>query len=143
MRRKYEEIDHTADVGLRIYGETLEALLIHAAEGLFYIIGSNTLLSKSAGQAVTKTIIIESSDLETLLKDWLSELLYLHSSNHCYFNKFSIQSISDTGLIATVTGFGIPQEQEKEIQDVKAVTYHGLEVAQTDEGFEAQVIFDI
>lgn len=143
MVKKFEEIDHTADAGLRIYGKNREELFRHAAEGLFHIIGSGSILSDFERPEVTKNIEIHSSDIATLLKDWLSELLYLHSTNHCYFNRFSVQSITDSALTATAEGFFISADQEDNIQDVKAVTYHGLKVTQTNEGFEAQVIFDI
>ncbi|MCF7805011.1 MAG: archease [Candidatus Marinimicrobia bacterium] len=141
MAEKYREIDHTADAGLRIYGTNLKELFIHAAEGMFSIIGSGDF--PSGEPRVTENIRIDSADRELLLKDWLSELLYLHSANHCLFNHFTIESMTDTSLKATIAGFTIQFSDEDGIQDVKAVTYHGLKVTQDANGFEAQVIFDI
>ena len=144
MEKKYKEFDHTADVGIRIYGKTLQELFGNAAEGMFAIIGAGKLLTGGSGiSTVTESIEVESSDRVSLLKDWLSELLYLHTTTRVYFTQFNLSSVSQNAVSATVAGFPMSSVDMDTFQDIKAVTYHGLEVKQVDNGFEAQVIFDI
>lgn len=143
----YQEIDHTADTGLRITGETLEELFLQAAEGMFALIrpGNNPLTEEESKKSKSRTrkISLTSPDRESLLKDWLAELLYHHSTDHLYFTGFTIHSIGENHLDAVATGVPITDETVSAFMDIKAVTYHGLEVRETDEGYEATVIFDI
>jgi len=76
--KKYELIEHTADVGVKAYGKTLSEAFENAAKAMFDII-TDTSEVESTGQY---NIELKASDLEQLLVDFLSELLYLHSANN-------------------------------------------------------------
>src|SRR5256885_13017328 len=75
---RYEEIEHTADVGIRAYGSTLNELFANAAEGMFSLIAD--LDSVKPVGAVE--VLLAAEDVETLLLRWLSELLYIHETQH-------------------------------------------------------------
>jgi len=133
----YEELAHTADLRLRVRGETREALFAHAAEGLY-------ALMRWAPPADTpqqeRTLILSAPDAETLLVDWLAELLYLSEAHGVRWSAFAVQRTSETALLATVRGAigGRPE------RPVKAVTYHGLRVAPGPDGrWEATITFDV
>ncbi len=138
-RPKYEHIDHTADAGLRVYGRTLAELFAHAAEGLFDIIAN---LSK-VKPVLRRTVRVEAPDLDALLVNWLSELNFLFFTEREIYKLFDVQEIHPTGLMAVIHGEPIDYERHEIYTEVKAVTYHHLYVKQTQDGWEAQVIFDL
>ncbi len=146
MSKIFEEIDHTADIGIRIYGQRLEELFINAGIGMFQVMRSdadNELLGKDRNAEHKREIQLKASDSETLLRDWMAELLYLHTTDRLYFTKFHVHSLSDRSIQGSAEGFKISNADENHIMDIKAVTYHGLEVKEASSGFTAQVIFDI
>ena len=135
-QRAFEEIDHTADRALRIYGTNLEDLLLNAARGLNHIM----LPHHSIGpQLREKFVRLESIDAESLLVDWLSELAYWAEIEALVFHEFRIGSVSPTHLQAKIYG-GPVTRLEKHI---KAVTYHNLKIIQSETGLTATVVFDV
>lgn len=142
----FEEFDHTADIGIKIYGSSLQDLFRNAGRGMFQVMRSDSadeLLGTDRECDQSMTIEIESSDVESLLRDWMAELLYRHTTERLYFTEFDIQSVSGTQIQANVKGFRFTAEDENRLMDIKAVTYHGLQVIENSDGYEAQVIFDI
>ena len=93
-------------------------------------------------QAVT--IELEAEDLEGLFVDWLSELIYRFETEHLLLREFSL-SVTDSqrGLRADCRGEPVDWNRHEPGYELKAVTYHGLRVAQTATGWEASVIFDV
>ena len=82
---------------------------------------------------------LEAMDTETLLVDWLSELAYWAESEMLVFHEFKIESVSPTHLRARMYGTRVAQLEKH----IKAVTYHNLEVVQTENGLTATVVFDV
>ena len=136
---KFEQIDHTADVGLRIYGTSLAELFQHAAEGLFEIITS--LEQVSTG--VKRQVFVEASDRESLLVNWLSELNFLFLTKKELYKKFEITAVNDLSLKAQIQGEKLDLDKHTIHTEVKAVTYHQLYIRQNSSGWGAQVIFDL
>ena len=85
---RYEEIDHTADVGIRAYGRTLGELFANAAEGMFSLIAELDTV-KPVGEI---EIRLTAEDPPTLLLRWLSELLYVHETRHLLFAAFDVNA---------------------------------------------------
>ena len=144
--KDFEEFDHTADIGIKIYGTSLEELFRNAGRGMFQIMRSDSgegLLGSDRESDQSVSIELESPDVESLLRDWMGELLYMHTTERLYFTEFSIQSISRTQVKASAKGFEFSADDENRLMDIKAVTYHGLQVREISDGYEAQVIFDI
>lgn len=136
---KYILIDHTADIGIDVFGNSLRELFTNAAFALFDII---TDLSKVEGKAEYK-ISISGIDREQLLVNWLSELLYLHDTKNLLFKDFCIADIQDTQLNASIWGEVFREDKHVIKTEMKAVTYHGLSITQADQRWKARVIFDL
>lgn len=136
---KYTLIDHTADIGIDVFGVTLQELFSNAAFGLFDII---TDLSKVEGKVEYK-LKISGIDREQLLVNWLSELLYLHDVKNLLCKDFCIIDIQDTQLSASVRGEVFIEGKHTIKTEVKAVTYHCLSIIQEDHQWKARVIFDL
>ena len=86
---------------------------------------------------------LTSTSIDLLLREWLSELLYIHLTERIYFTDFAIRQVDDTHVTAQVAGIEFSGENEHLFKEIKAVTYHGLEVITNQDGFRAQVIFDV
>ena len=137
--KTYELIDHTADVGVKAYGKTLSEAFENAAKGMFDIITDSSEI-ESIGQY---NIELEAPDLEQLLVDWLSELLFLNSAKNLVFGFFKIDlDEKNKKLTAKVFGEKFDLSKHKIGAEIKAVTYHMLEVKKK-KPFHVQVLFDI
>ena len=137
--RTYELIDHTADVGVKAYGKNLAEAFENAAKGMFDIITDNSEI-ESVGQY---KINLNATNMEQLLNDWLSELLYLHSADNLVFGFFKIDlDEKKSKLTANVCGEKFDLSKHKIGAEIKAVTYHMLEV-RNKRPIHVQVLFDI
>lgn len=137
--KTYELIDHTADVGIKAYGKTLSEAFQNAAKGMFDIITDSSEI-ENVGQY---DINLSADDLEQLLVDWLSELLYLHSANNLVFGFFKVDlDEKNKKLTAKVFGEKLNMSKHKAGAEIKAVTYHMLEV-KAKKPYNIQVLFDI
>jgi SHS2 domain-containing protein len=135
----YETFDHTADLGLRIRAADLDTLFVEAGRALFATIVED-LDTVEARQQVR--IQLDGDDREFLLFDWLKELLYYFDSQHLLFSRFQVH-VEDTGLSGIAWGEPLDRSRHSLLHEVKAITYHGLTVEQTTEGWLAEVIVDI
>jgi len=136
---KYEFVEHTADMAVRVYGDSLDRLMVHAAEALFEVIGP----PEDTPKEVRLEVKLEADNLEHLFHDWLAELNYLHLTRHEIYHTFEIHRVDERRLEATIAGQPISSSASPVELEIKAVTYHQLEVKKTDLGWEAFVIFDI
>ncbi len=132
----YEEIEHTADLALRVRGDTLEELFANAARGMFYLMYGD-------GQPETATtehaVQLESLDMETLLVDWLNELLYLADAYQESFNRFVFSELQPARLKVEVGGGKAPALKKV----IKATTFHGLSIERSRSGYTVDIIFDV
>ncbi len=133
---RFEEIEHTADVALRVHGRDLKELLQNAALGMARLVCEETFLSDDCAEHLVE---ISPDDEEGLLVEWLSELVFLVEVKSFIFQRVEIQTISETYFKAKVYG-KIARELKVHI---KAVTYHNLKIIETENGLEAIVVFDI
>jgi SHS2 domain-containing protein len=137
--RRFEILDHTADIGLIIYGENLKTLFENAGEAFFHLI---TDLRK-VRQRVERRIEVRGEPLERLMVDWLSELLYLHDVESLLFKGFKVESVGEEGLKAVVKGETFQDGVHVIKTEVKAVTYHRIAVRKENRKWRAQIIFDL
>jgi SHS2 domain-containing protein len=135
----YETFDHTADVGLRVRSADLNSLFAEAAEAMFSYIVEDLA---TVVPARSLNVEIAGDDRAYLLFDWLKELLYHFDAEHLLFSRFEVR-VRDDGLSATVHGEPLDRTRHELSHEVKAVTYHGLRVEQTPDGWLAEVIVDI
>ncbi|MBN2066001.1 MAG: archease [Candidatus Thermoplasmatota archaeon] len=137
--KPYDLIDHTADIGIKAYGKTLAEAFEHAAKGMFDIITDESEI-ESVGQYEIK---LEAPELEQLLVDWLSELLFLNASQNLVFGFFKVEIDEKKKILkAQIFGEKYNISKHKVGTEVKAVTYHMLEV-KNKKPYHTQVLFDI
>jgi protein archease len=135
----YETFDHTADLGLRVRAPDLDTLFAEAAEALFSVLVDDP---GTVAESRTLELDIVGDDREFLLFDWLRTLLYHFDAEHLLFRRFEVHVRPD-GLHATVRGEPVDRSRHELGHEVKAITYHGLRVEQTPDGWLAEVIVDI
>jgi protein archease len=140
--KEFEILEHTADIGIAAYGKNKREVFINAAKGMFEIIAGET---KNLKENFYDKIKLEADNLEGLLFAWLNELLYINETKLVILSKFKIKELSDYQLKAEVGGAKINLPSIKIIKEIKAVTYHRLEIKKDEESglWRAQVIFDI
>jgi SHS2 domain-containing protein len=133
----FEELEHPADVRLRVHGHDLATLFDHAAQGMFHLL---RCAMPADTKPVSEHIELQAHDVETLLVDWLTELIYLAQQRRACFSDFHITHIDPTHIQATIHGV-TPGGIEL---DIKAVTYADLHVTRDDAGqYTTTVTFDI
>jgi len=132
----FEEIEHTADSALRVFGTNLTELFLSAAAGLTHLTAADV---SDISTEIEKSIELDAIDAESLLVEWLSELAYWAENEMLVFKKFRIQKVTATHLQAKIFG-GKTSMLEKHI---KAVTYHNLKIIKTSTGLEATIVFDV
>lgn len=134
---RYEELAHTAEVGVRVETATVDALYACAALAMFALLH---MRPEQDAENVVEPVSVESGDAESLMVDWLGELLYLYETTGRTVVACAIVAWSPTHLDAEVT---LRAPAEAPTMQIKAVTYHQLSVRQTDAGWVAEVYFDI
>ncbi len=135
----YEFFEHTADLGLRVRAADLKSLFEDAGRGLTSMIIDNPADIRLDQEV---SISIDGSETDYLLFDWLNELLYRFDSEGLLFGEFNVE-LEPTGLKAIVRGEPVTADRHQLSREVKAITYHQLQVEQTADGWQAEVIVDI
>jgi len=134
--KKYEILEHKADLKMRAFGKTKKELFWNMFLGMTSELRPKIKNKKSK----IKKIKVKSLNLETLLVDFLSEVLYLIQVNKEIYNSIKFKKFIDTELEGELTG----QKVERFGEDIKAVTYHNLEMKKNkDDSWQATVLFDI
>jgi SHS2 domain-containing protein len=139
MKEPFEILDHTADIGIIAYGADFEKLLSNAGLALFSLI---TDLG-SIEERLHLDLEVRSEDRDSLLVDWLNELIYCFDSEHVLFNRFDIETTTHSALRATCYGEDFDPSKHRIKTGVKAATYHMLRLDTDDNGYKAQIILDI
>jgi SHS2 domain-containing protein len=135
----FEVFDHTADLGLRIQSAELNGLFADAGRALLSVIVSEP---NAVEPRESVTLQIAANELEYVFFDWLNELLYLFEAKRFLAREFEA-TVEESGLSALVRGETYDPARHVLAHEVKAVTYHGLTVEQTPNGWQAEVILDI
>ena len=132
----WEEIDHTADWALRVWGQDLPGLFENAARGMVSLIEGKAAPEKPATH---HTFELEAPDWEILLVDWLTGLLALIEDEGIVFSHIHIERVDDLKLVAQASG----QSGGDFKKVIKAVTFHNLAIHHTPKGCEAEIVFDV
>jgi SHS2 domain-containing protein len=147
MSKDFIQLPHTADIKVRVFGETKEALFAHALEAMFQVIhplvpGAKIEHDRVIPQSlpIQREISLSSIDDANLLVDFLSEALCLSDTHNEAYFKADITFLEPNKLHATIHGAGITGFESTEI---KAVTYNELNIEQTPEGWQTDIVFDI
>ena len=137
--KKYEQLLHTADIAVRIYGGDLKEIFTNAAYAMFDIIADLEGLKSS----VSVDIDVKAASKEELLVSWLDELLYNFYTKGIIFFSFDISSISESRLIAKASGRHVGENRNRLKTEIKAATYHDLEIKKKNEGYTVDIVFDV
>ena len=138
MTKEFEILDHTADVGIIAYGADLKQAFANAAKGLFSLI---TGLG-DVDEALHRDIELTAADEESLLVDWLNELVYYFDAEGILFKRFDITELNNRHLKARGYGEKADSAKHELKMGVKAATYHMLKIEKNN-GYRVQVLFDI
>lgn len=136
--KKYEYFEATADIGLRAFGESLNQAFENAGLAIFNII-SDTSNIEAEREISFK---IRSEDEISLLYDYLEELLFYHEIEFMLFSEFHVEIDDNLQLRATIKGEGINWDKHERKTEIKAITYHKMDVKKTDH-YEIQAIVDL
>ena len=139
MEKDFDVIEHTADIGIAAYGADLKQVFANAARGLFSLITELDAISEKNIYHIQVT----APDREALLLQWLNELIYRFEVKEMLFHRFTINTLTNTELKATGYGEKIDLAKHELKIQVKAATFHMLKIEQNNDGWEAQVIFDV
>ena len=137
--RGYDVLEHPADIGFRAFGETLPDLFASSALAMLSIAGDPAAAEPREEYAIQ----VESGDRESLLVDWLNEVLYWFDGKRIAFREFQVTAWSDQAIQAIALGEPRDPERHQARLIVKAVTYHQLKIAQRDGMWIAEVYLDI
>lgn len=135
----YTLLDHTADLGIRVWGADLTRLFENAGKTLMQIL----LRGESFQKALPKRISLSGDDLADLMVRWLGEILYLLEGEEHVVTSFRIVDVRPSSLDAALETVPFDPAFHEILNEIKAVTYHQIEVAQKGNRWEAQVIFDL
>lgn len=137
--KAFEIMDHTADIGIRAFGNTEAEVFQNAAIGMFSLIAE----LENVQEISESSIEVEAEDFETLLVAWLNELLYLYDSNDLLLKRFELLELGETSLRGIAYGEPMDAKRHKLKTDIKAATYHMLKLRKKNGGLQAEVIFDV
>ena len=144
----FQILPHTADVKIRARGKDYQELFKNAMLGMMEILSPSAKEFERKAKKEKRKIIVESSDVNNLLIDFLNEVLYQTQVNReiytdVKFIKFPkmTEVASPSRLEIKAELFGHPVSEFKE--DIKAATYHGKGIKKTSAGFEIIILFDI
>ena len=133
--RKFEILEHKADLKIRAFGKTKEELFLNILKGMM-----ESMKPEGLETGEKRKIEIKSLDLKSLLVDSLSEALYLSQVNKEVYFEAKFKKFTDSELEGELIG----QKVESFGEDIKAVTYHSLDIHQEKDGtWQATVLFDI
>ncbi len=136
-RAGFEELAHTADLEIRVWGKDMVSLFRQAAAGMIHLSDVEGLMEGIS--SVQQDISLEAMDFEGLLILFLEELLYRLTEDYMVYEILKLSITSDYTLKAKLKGAQIKSYQ----RDIKAVTYHNLNIRTTADGYEVNIVFDI
>lgn len=138
-RKTFEILDHTADLGIVVTGDDLKELFHNAAHALLQIM----LEWPAEKGGKTQDISIKAVDLPDLMVRWLGEILYLFEGENRLVTQTKIHEITPDHLYAQIKTVPFSPTRHERLTEIKAVTYHQIEVIQKTGLWHARIIFDL
>ena len=139
LEARFWQIEHTADVAIAAAAPDLASLFDRCAAGMF------SLIAEGEAVAAREEFRIEAAgeDEAELLVDFLRELLWLHAKHEFLYADVRFEELGVRRAVAVVWGERVDAARHAVVREIKAVTYHGLEVVRGEEGWTARVVFDV
>ena len=135
----YRRVDPTADCGIQVWGKDLKSLFENAGLALFDLIADTQRVASGTECAIR----VSGSDWADLMVNWLRELLYLWNGREWLVKEIEVTEILEFHLSARIRGEDFNAEKHRLNHEIKAVTYHRIQVGPHPDGWEAVVIFDV
>jgi len=139
--KRFEFVDITvADVAFVAYGKDLNELFANAASAMFEVM----INTEQIKPKVKKELRVKGNDLQSLMFNWLNRLLVFVDADNLAFSEFEVK-VDEKKLVlnAVCKGEEMNQQKHETRTQVKAATYHKLQVKKGKDGWKAQVILDI
>lgn len=137
--KKYQSFSHPSDIGLTVYGDSVQQLFENAAYALF-----DTLCKlESVAEIGSLDIDVNGDDRESLLVNFLNELLYLQSVNGWLFRRVEISFFGDSSLNATAWGELYKMDSHELYHEIKCATYHNLKIRKKWGKWRVDIVFDV
>lgn len=133
----FREVKHTADVEIEVWGEDKVSLFEEAAKGMYHL--SQLTFEDGSDRRHRRSFSLREDDLESLLVAYLSELLFHLETEHVAYDEFDLQISEEDQLQAQLEGRKISGQS----REIKAVTFHYLDINQTDPGWRVNIVFDV
>ena len=135
----YQLLEHTADLGIRVLEKDLESIFINSARAMSDLIADISTIKP----VIPVKIKVQAQDRDELLKNWLSELLYHFHVKEMLFSKFDIEIFDDKTISSVATGEKVCDARHSFKNDIKAVTFHALNIHRTGNQLSTDIVFDI
>ena len=142
MNRKssfYSLFSHTADLGMSVTGHSCEDLFRKAGLAILELL----VVNKEPRIEQKLNISLSGNDLPDLMVNWLSELLYLFEGERLVVTEIFINEINNHSLTSTLSAMKFDSRCNEILREIKAVTYHQIEVKEKNNIWETRVIFDL
>lgn len=133
--RNYEILEHTADLKIRAYGKNLEEVFSNMLQGMF----ESCQPEMENREPVIRDVRVKSENLESLLIDFLSEALYLSDVNNEIYFEAKFKALTNKELKGKIKG----KKFKRLSTEIKAVTWHDLEIKKVGDQWQAVVLFDV
>jgi SHS2 domain-containing protein len=132
-------MDPTADCGIQVFGKDLKALFENAGIALFDLIADISLVKSGFEYSIQ----VSGSDCPDLMVNWLRELLYFWTGMELLVKEIEVMEISECHLSARISADAYDSNRHRLNHEIKAVTYHRIQVSNPSTGWEAIVVFDV
>ncbi|MDD5504575.1 MAG: archease [Candidatus Omnitrophica bacterium] len=135
----YKYIEHTSDLGIRVWGRDIKSLFTNSAFAMYDIISDVSLVRP------VRSFFIRSKgmDRDELLRNWLSELLYCFHGKGLLLAEFNVIRLNKTDILSRVSGERCLSSRHRLKREIKAVTYHNLKIIKRNNKFHTDIIFDV
>jgi len=139
MDKPFEVLEHTADVGIRAFGRTLPELYENAARGMLEVLFDPA----SVRPVEEETVTVAGADAVDMLVVWLHEIILRADARKRAFAQVRVSEVAEWRLVATLSGETLDRSRHELRAEIKGVPYYGARVERTEEGWVAEVYFDI
>ncbi len=133
----FEELPHTADVKIRVRADTLGAIFSDTCMALMQVMYGNDRRSR-----ITKEIVLDAPDIEALLSNFLSEVLFI-SEVDCFVIARAEVTIAGLHLKAVLDGERFDPQRHNKGTEVKGISYSGMSIQKDMKGYVLEILFDV
>lgn len=138
-RTGWQCFDHTADVGLEVWATDMHGLLEEAAQA----VAATMFDQDSVAEEREHEFAVEAEEPEELLVAWLDEILYAFDAEHFVTARAVVNRLDDGVVAGILVGQTYDPARHEQLVSVKAVTYHDLQIEETDRGLEVRIVLDV